>query len=83
LAEHGLRLRAGIHVGDVELRGDDVSGLAVHVAARIMSHADADETLVSEAARQAALGSRHHFDATRTTQLKGLPEQWTLHRTIP
>ena len=83
LAELGLRVRAGIHVGDVDVRGDDVSGLAVNIAARIMGHADADETLVSEAARQATLGSRHRFDATRTTQLKGLPEQWTLHRQIP
>jgi class 3 adenylate cyclase len=83
LAKQGLQIRAGIHVGDVDMRGDDVSGLAVHVAARIMNHADADETLVSEAARQATLGSRHRFHATRTAQLKGLPEQWTLHRNIP
>jgi class 3 adenylate cyclase len=83
LANHGLRIRAGIHVGDVDVRGDDVSGLAVNAAARIMSHAEADEILVSEAARQATLGSTHRFDATRTTQLKGLPERWTLHRSIP
>jgi class 3 adenylate cyclase len=83
LATQGLRIRAGIHVGDVDMRGDDVSGLAVHVAARIMSHADADETLVSEAARQATLGSRHQFDAPRTVHLKGLSEQWTLHRNVP
>ncbi|HWS94223.1 MAG TPA: adenylate/guanylate cyclase domain-containing protein [Mycobacterium sp.] len=83
LAEQGLRIRAGIHVGDVDVRGDDVSGFAVNVAARIMNHADADETLVSDAARQATLGSPHRFEATRTTQLKGLPEQWTLHRHIP
>jgi class 3 adenylate cyclase len=83
LAEQGLHIRAGVHVGDVDIRGDDVSGLAINVAARIMSHADADQTLVSEAARQATLGSTHRFDATRTTRLKGLPEQWTLHRKIP
>jgi class 3 adenylate cyclase len=83
LANHGLRIRAGIHVGDVDIRGDDVSGLAVNAAARIMTHAEADEILVSEAARQATLGSTHRFDATRTTQLKGLPGQWTLHRSIP
>jgi class 3 adenylate cyclase len=83
LAPQGLRIRAGVHVGDVDVRGDDVSGLAVNIAARIMSQADAGETLVSEAARQATLGSNHRFDATRTTVLKGIPEQWTLHRKIP
>ncbi len=82
LAEQGLRIRAGVHVGDVDVRGDDVSGLAVNIAARIMSQADSNETLVSETVRQATLGSTHRFDATRTTQLKGLPDQWTLHRVI-
>lgn len=82
LAEQGLHIRAGIHVGDVDMRGDDVSGLAVNIAARIMSQADADETLVSETARQATLGSPYRFDSTRTTQLKGLPEEWILHRKI-
>ena len=80
LGERGLRVRVGIHVGDVDERGDDVSGLAVNIAARIMSHADAGETLVSEAARQATLGSGHHFEDTGTTELKGIPEQWKLYR---
>jgi class 3 adenylate cyclase len=80
LAEPGLRVRVGIHVGDVDVRGDDVSGLAVNIAARIMSEAGTDETLVSEAVRQATLGSHHHFEELRTTQLKGIPGQWTLFR---
>jgi class 3 adenylate cyclase len=83
LAEQGLHVRVGIHVGDVDERGDDVSGLAVNVAARIMSHADAGETLVSEATRQATLGSAHRFADVRTTELKGLPEQWKLYRWLP
>jgi class 3 adenylate cyclase len=83
LAERELGVRVGIHVGDVDTRGDDVSGLAVNIAARIMSHADAGETLVSEAARQAALGSRHRFGEVRTTELKGIPEQWRLYRRLP
>jgi class 3 adenylate cyclase len=83
LAGQGLRVRVGIHVGDVDERGDDVSGLAVNIAARIMSHADAGETLVSEATRQATLGSGHRFEDVRTTELKGIPEQWKLYRWLP
>jgi class 3 adenylate cyclase len=80
LAPQGMQVRAGVHVGDVDVRGDDVSGLAVNIAARIMGQADADETLVSESARQATLGSTHRFDVAGTTKLKGLADEWTLYR---
>jgi class 3 adenylate cyclase/pimeloyl-ACP methyl ester carboxylesterase len=82
LDPRGLRIRAGIHVGDVDVRGDDVSGLAVNVAARIMSQADAGETVVSDGARQATLGSRHGFEEKSTVQLKGVPGEWTLYREV-
>ncbi len=82
LAEQGLGVRAGIHVGDVDMRGDDVSGLAVNVAARIMGRAANGETLGSEAVRQAALGSQHRFEDIGTTQLKGIPGEWVLYRRI-
>jgi class 3 adenylate cyclase len=82
LARQGLQIRAGIHVGDVDMRGDDVSGLAVNVAARIMSHADAGETLLSDGARQATLGSGHAFEETQTVPLKGIPGVWTLYRAL-
>jgi class 3 adenylate cyclase len=65
------------------MRGDDVSGLAVNIAARVMSHAGPDETLVSEATREAALGSRHRYEQLAPTTLKGIPEEWTLYRVIP
>jgi class 3 adenylate cyclase len=80
LSEQGLRVRIGIHVGDVDVRGDDVSGVAVNIAARIMNRAGADETLVSDSVRQATLGSRHRFDEVGVAQLKGVPGDWTLHR---
>lgn len=82
LVGSGLRIRVGIHVGDVDTRGDDVSGLAVNVAARIMSEAAAGETLVSEATRQATLGSGYRFEAVGTTELKGIPDEWRLYRRL-
>jgi class 3 adenylate cyclase len=83
LLERGLHIRVGVHVGDVDVRGEDVSGISVNIAARIMGHAEADEILVSEATRQVTLGSHHRFEKLHTTELKGIPDQWTLHRSIP
>jgi len=78
LADAGLAVRAGVHVGDIDERGDDVSGLVVNVAARIMDQADADRILVSESVRRATIGSGLDFGPPRTVQLKGLPEDWTI-----
>lgn len=83
LSTQGLGVRAGVHVGDVDVRGEDVSGLAVITAARISSRAGAGETLVSDSARVATLGSHHEFEMAATVPLKGLPGRWTLHRHVP
>lgn len=80
LITRGLQIRTGIHVGDVDMRGDDVSGLTVNVAARIMSHAGTGETLVSDSVRQATLGSEFSFENIGVVELKGIPEPFTLHR---
>lgn len=80
LAHKGLDIRVGIHVGDVDVRGEDVSGIAINVAARIMSHATAGETLLSDAAVQAALGSDFLFDRIDDLEFKGLPGRFTVHR---
>ena len=83
LAQQDLEVRVGIHVGDVDVRGDDVSGLAVHVAARVMGRARAGETLVSEAVRLATVGCGHRFDDLGTVELKGVPGAWSLFRWVP
>jgi class 3 adenylate cyclase len=78
LRADGLQIRAGVHVGDVDERGDDVSGLVVNVAARIMDEAGPDQVLVSESARRAMIGSAFAFTGRRTLELKGVPEEWTV-----
>jgi class 3 adenylate cyclase len=78
-ARQGLRIRAGVHVGEVELVGGNVRGVAVHEAARVMGKAGADEILVSETARVLALTSGLEFDDRGTHKLKGLAGEWRLH----
>lgn len=82
LAPSELHIRAGVHVGDIDERGADISGIAVNVAARIMSHADASEVVASTAALQAAMGSRHEFESLGEHELKGITGTWTLHRVL-
>lgn len=74
----GLEIRAGVHVGEVELVGDDVRGVAVHEAARIMAAAGADEILVSDLTRALAGASGLRFEDRGTHELKGLDGEWQL-----
>ena len=74
----GIHLRAGVHVGEVELIGSDVRGVAVHEAARIMAKAAEDEILVSEITRTLALASGLVFHDRGHHTLKGFPGQWRL-----
>jgi class 3 adenylate cyclase len=83
LRADGLRVRVGIHVGDIERRGDDVAGIAVHVAARVMSHADAGETLVTEPVAIAVRGAGHEFEPAGDHELKGVSGSWSLARWVP
>jgi class 3 adenylate cyclase len=74
----GLRARFGVHVGEVELVGEDVRGVAVHEAARIMGVAAANEILVSDMTRALAQASGLAFDDRGTHRLKGLEGEWRL-----
>ena len=71
---HGLSVRAGVHVGEVELAGATVHGVSVHEASRIMSAADADQVVVSDIVRALAEGAGLHFDDLGERTLKGLAE---------
>lgn len=74
----GTDIRVGIHTGEVELRGDDLAGLAVHIAARVEAHAQPGQVLVSRTVRDLLLGSSFTFTHRGEQPLKGLPEAWAL-----
>jgi class 3 adenylate cyclase len=76
--EDELRLRIGVHVGEVELVGDDVRGTAVHEAARIMAAAGPDEILVSELTRMLSAPAGLAFEDRGVHELKGLDGEWRL-----
>jgi class 3 adenylate cyclase len=74
----GLQLRAGLHAGEVELRGDDIGGLAVHIASRISAVAKAGEVLVTGTVRDLVVGSGIVFDDRGRHELKGVPGDWQI-----
>ena len=74
----GLEGRSGIHVGEVEQRGEDIGGIAVHLAARVMGQAEPGEIIVTSALEQATIGARFQFDDLGTRMLKGLDRPWQL-----
>ena len=78
LAPLGITIRAGLHTGEVERRGDDIGGIGVHVAARVLEYADAGETLVSAAVPLLVTGSGLEFEDRGEHDLKGVPGSWRL-----
>jgi class 3 adenylate cyclase len=74
----GIEVRAGLHTGEVEIRGDDIGGIAVHIGARVSAQAEANDVLVSSTLRDLVIGSGLEFDDRGTHQLKGVPGEWRL-----
>ncbi len=74
----GLELRAGLHTGEVEVRGDTLGGLAVHIAARVGALAAPKEVLVSRTVKDLVVGSGIEFADRGSHQLKGVPGTWDL-----
>jgi len=72
----GLEVRAGLHSGECELRGDDIGGISVHIGARVCNLAGASEVLVSGTLRDLVIGSGLQFDERGVHQLKGVPGDW-------
>jgi len=71
-------VRAGLHTGEVELMGDNIGGIAVHIASRIQSEAAAGEVMVSSTVRDLVAGSGIAFEARGVRPLKGIPGEWAL-----
>jgi class 3 adenylate cyclase len=76
---HGLEVRAGVHTGELELIGDDVAGLAVHIGARIAGMADAGEILASGSVRDISAGSGIGFLDRGEHELRGVPGTWRVY----
>jgi class 3 adenylate cyclase len=75
----GLSVRAGLHVGECEMRGDDIGGLAVHIGARIAGLAGPGEVLVSRTVRDLVAGSGLRFVDRGNHELKGVPDRWSVY----
>ena len=73
-----IDIRVGIHTGEIEVRGDDIGGIAVHVASRVMDHADPGEIWVSGAVPLLMVGSNVEFEPRGERALKGVPGDWQL-----
>lgn len=74
-----IELRCGLHTGEVEIRGEDIGGIAVHIAARVMTAAGPGEILVSGALPPLIAGSGISFDDKGAHDLKGVDGTWNLH----
>jgi pimeloyl-ACP methyl ester carboxylesterase len=74
----GLPVRTGLHTGEIELRGSDIGGIAVHAAARVMAQSGPDEVLVSRVVTDLVAGAGLRFSERGSHELKGLPGKWDL-----
>ena len=74
----GIQVRAGLHTGECEIRGDDIGGIAVHIGARVSTLAGPNDVLVSSTLRDLVIGSGLEFEEHGAYELKGVPGKWRL-----
>jgi class 3 adenylate cyclase len=74
----GLDVRVGLHTGEIEMRGEDIGGIAVHIGARVAAVADAGQVLVSRTVTDLVAGSGIDFEDKGEHELKGVPGTWHL-----
>jgi class 3 adenylate cyclase len=82
VASLGVEVRAGLHTGEVERRGDDVAGIGVHIGARVSALAASGEVLVTSTVKDLVMGSDLEFDDRGSRELKGVPGDWHLWASV-
>ena len=80
--ELGIEIRAGLHTGEIELEGDDISGISVAIGARVGALAGPSEVLVSRTVKDLTAGSGFTFEDAGEHELKGVPDLWQLYRVV-
>jgi class 3 adenylate cyclase len=80
LQRSGIEIRTGLHTGEIEHRGNEVAGIAVHIAQRVMDHAPDSGVAVSATVKDLVTGSGFSFEPLGSHELKGVPGEWALHR---
>jgi class 3 adenylate cyclase len=78
----GIEIRAGVHTGEIEIVGEDVRGIAVHIGARVSALARPSEVLVSSTVKDLVAGSGLRFEDAGEHELKGVPDRWRLYRVV-
>ncbi|MGI9356486.1 MAG: adenylate/guanylate cyclase domain-containing protein, partial [Rhizobiaceae bacterium] len=79
IASFGLKLRAALHTGECEKRGEDISGIAVHTASRLLDHAQSGEIIVSRTVKDLVVGSGAEFQDRGETELRDVSGSWSLY----
>jgi class 3 adenylate cyclase len=79
----GIEVRAGLHTGECEVRGDDIGGIGVHIGARVSGLAGPNDVLVSGTLRDLVIGSGLEFEDRGAHELKGVPGEWRLFAVAP
>jgi pimeloyl-ACP methyl ester carboxylesterase len=82
LSPLGIMVRSGLHTGEIEILGDDVAGLAVHIGARIAALASPGEVLVSRTVKDLVVGSGIEFEDRGSHSLKGVPDEWQIYAAV-
>ena len=78
----GIRIRAGVHTGEIEVSTDDVKGIAVHIGARVAAMAGPSDVFVSQTVKDLTAGSGLVFEDAGEHELKGVPDRWRLYRVM-